>query len=233
MEIASFKITLKAIWKGEAEKSVFLKYFFIVFSIYVIGAIYAMIVYPGGFSFTEVYTSYLGGNTKNPNGYLVYNAAEMITGVLIVPNFVYLYKHLRDFAKPFVFITCFFGIIGCLGFGLLGIFYQGFISIGHSIATTLAFGGFGVSCLFFLFLYFARLITKQQYPTLNQFLFLYLGTFAILFLALFLTIWKSAIIGSGIPTQYFKDQFTEWIFLLVVVYWLIAHAVIVPNEKIK
>jgi hypothetical protein len=231
MKFESFKQEIKAIWKGEAEKSIFLKYFFCVFSIYVLGAIYAMIMYPGGFSFTGAYTSYLGGNIKNPNGYLVYNTSEMITGILLVPNFLYLYKHLRGFAKPFVFITCVFGIIGSLGFASLGIYYEGFSDIGHSIATILAFGGFGISCFFFLILYILRLITKQKYPSWKQFLLLYFGTFSLLILALFLTIWKSVIETIGIPPEYFKDQFTEWIFLLVVVYWLITHAIIAPQDK--
>lgn len=226
-----FKKNLKEIWRGEAEKSVFMKYFFVVFSIYLFAAIYAMLVYPGEFSFTGVYTSYLGGNEKNPPGYMVYNASELIVGSLLIPNFIYFYKNLREFGKLFVFITCLFGIIGCIGFASLGIFYEGFISIGHAIATALAFGGFGISCFFFLLLYLGRLFTKKEYPTIKGFLALYGGTFFILFIALFLTIWKSETTTWGIPPEYYKDQFTEWIFLLVVVYWLIMHVIIAPQRR--
>ena len=223
--------TLKEIWKGESDKKTILIYFLLVFSIYLIGAIIGMLLYPGGFAFTEVYTSYLGGNTHNPLGYQIYNASEMISGILLIPYFIYYYKNLRANAKLLVFLASLFGILGLLGFAALGIYYQGADPLGHQISTWIAFGGFGLSAFLFLIIFFGRLIRKKEWPSIKQFLLVYGGLFSLLILSLLLSEGEEIIAFMNIPPEYFNGKFTEWLFLLIVMYWLVSMAFAAPASK--
>ena len=73
-ETFAFGSYLKRVWTGTCSKGEYLLDYGVVFCIYLMGIIVAAAVYPGDFSLTGVYTSYLGGYPNNPDGYRFYIA---------------------------------------------------------------------------------------------------------------------------------------------------------------
>jgi hypothetical protein len=232
-ELISTSSLLGKIWTGNVTKKTYLKYFLIVMIIYFTGIIGAAAVYPGGFTLENVYVSYLGGTFNNPDGYIFYNTCVIITGFLLIPHFIYFYKHLQPHPKILNQLVCFFGIIGGLGFVVVGIYHQGTDADGHSIATLIAFAGYGASALFLLFDFIVKIIKKENWPKLKHIFFVYVPLLGLLTIILLFTEYEELFTGFNIDERYFNDRFWEWFYLLVVVIWLWEIIIITPNEPIE
>lgn len=211
---------LKSIWVGKSTKKEYMTYLISVFSIYVFGVIYSASVFPGGFSFTDVYVSYLGGYPNNPDGYIVYNICVIISGILFVPHFIYIYKRITPTIKFLAFVACLFGLIGCLGFSSLGVYHQGTAGEGHKITTYLAFGGFGISAILMMFVLIQKLILKEEWPTIKSFLIVYGLIYFFLGFVLTFDMFPEAMLNFGIDAEVLGDRFLEWFYLLIVVIYL-------------
>ncbi|NMC04497.1 MAG: DUF998 domain-containing protein [Candidatus Lokiarchaeota archaeon] len=217
---------LKAIWTGTASKRLHLQYFAGVLAIYIAGTIISAAMYPGGFSFTTVYTSYLGGTTQNPVGRYFYNIAELLTGVLLVPHFIFMYTRLVPACKALSFIACLFGIVGSLGFAAIGIYAQGVDYEGHRWTTILAFGGFGVSALLMLSAFIRKAALKHAWPKWWHVAMIYGPVFG--------TIGVVMLCGEfNVAPAIFTDQFNEWVYLFVVMAWIIEIPLITPADEKK
>lgn len=213
---------LKKIWTGTCSKKEYVWYFIVIFSIYVIGTIISAMVYPGGFSMTNVYISYLGGKEENPFGHQIYNAGEIITGFLLIPHFIYLYRQLLPANKVISFLSCLFGVIGFVGFATIGIWHQGVEGPGHSITTYLAFGGFGLSAFLMFFLLIQKLYLKHSWPKWWSFLLVYGLMLGLLFFTLILDNFPNPFINLGISEEYMGDRFLEWLYFFTVLIWIIG-----------
>jgi hypothetical protein len=220
------------IWTGRVSKSEYFKYFLVVFSIYIIGIIVSAAVYPGGFSLLYVYVSYLGGYPNNPNGYIIYNTSVFITGFCLIPHFFYIYRQLQPNFKFFNVLSSFFGIIGCIAFAALGIFYQGssWGPLGHQWATILAFGGFGVSAFFQLFIYLQKVYQRQSWPKLWHIILFYSLIFLILGIVLLFTESLEPAMFPEIDPAFFQDRFWEWFYLLIEIVWFFGMILITPSK---
>ena len=220
---------LKRIWTGTATKKEHLTYFFSAFGIYLLGIIIAASLYPGEFSMTTVYISYLGGYPNNPDGYMFYNICEIIAGVLFAAHFIFLYKRLVPALKIVAFVACVFGIIGSLGFASIGIYYQGSNALGHQITTWLAFGGFGGSALLLIPVLIRKMCLKHNWPSVGSFLAAYGVTIGIGVLAVLLENYGDWFISLGLDPGYTSGKFTEWLYMFVVIAWLFGTAIIAKD----
>ena len=199
-------------------------------AIYWIGIIVGALLYPGGFSMTGVYVSYLGGNLENPEGYRFYNACVFLTGFLLIPHFLFLYRRLGENPKFLNIIAIFFGIIGCVGFSFVGVFHQGVPGTSHGTATLFAFGGFGASALFLLIVFLRKRALKESYPSWGQLISVYGFLLGVLTLIVLLDSFSELFQSWGIPEEYFGDRFLEWWYLFVVMGWLIGILIITPDS---
>jgi len=233
---------LKLIWTGKADKSSFIKYVLFWFMIYGIGAIISALFYSEPYSLMKFDISYLGSPAidRNPNGFWIYNLTVMITGFMEIPQYVYLYKQLRDSAKLWTWFCCFLGIIGYIGFALIGIANQdGPLDPYHRIATILAFGGLGAP-VFLLIPVFIRRIRKK-FPTgydLKAFLIMYTTVFVFggitgIFLGFYQFEETEALtLYPNVNPLWFDRHIWEWIALFIIMAWLfLSVALIKPKSE--
>jgi hypothetical protein len=223
---ASLASDLKSIWTGTASKRLHLEYFFIVLGIYIAGIVIAAALYPGGFSFFGVYTSYLGGTTQNPVGKYFYNNAELVTGIMLIPHFIFIYKQLTPACKALSFLACLFGIVGSAGFAFIGIYAQGVSYDGHRWTTILAFGGFGVSAALMLLAFIRKSILKHAWPKWWHITIIYAQLFAVIGIG-------AAGGEFNIAPAIFTDAFNEWVYLFALMGWIIEIPLITVDQVKK
>lgn len=208
-------------------------YFIIAFTIYGLGAAIAALLYPGEFSMTTVYISYLGGDSNNPDGYMIYNTCEIIAGLLLMAHFIFLYKRLVPAIKIIAFISCLFGMIGAFGFASIGVYYQGSSYLGHQVTTYLAFGGFGVSAVLMLPVLIRKLCLKHNWPSIISLILCYGLTIGLLVFTLLLDNSPDLFIDMGLDPAYTSGKFLEWLYLFVVVVWLFGTMIIAKDKEEK
>jgi len=93
--------------------------------IFTVLVLISIILFGPTFSFVDHHMSTLGTQSRNPSGYLFFNIACMITGVLLVP-FFYGIKEWRTEDKVlnfFLYIFIGLGFIACFGIFMLAIFH--------------------------------------------------------------------------------------------------------------
>jgi hypothetical protein len=223
----SWLATFKAIWTGTTTKATYLKYFFTVFAIYVVGIILGASLYPGGFSMLTVYVSYLGGNEENPVGKYPYNASVFIAGVLLIPHFIYVYKRLTPACKALSFIACLCGIAGCIGFMSLSFLNQGVGRL-HIFSTDFTYGGFGASAVFILFASIRKAWLKHAWPKWWQIAVIYGQLIGLVGITLLFSE-SDVLSGLAIDPAFFEDKFWEWIYTFAVLGWIVETAIITPD----
>ncbi|MHA1846841.1 MAG: hypothetical protein ACTSYS_08125 [Promethearchaeota archaeon] len=224
-------LTLKRVWKGACSKKEISLYFIVVYGIYVLGIIVGAAFYPGQFSMVDVYVSYLGGNEKNPDGYIFYNTCLFISGVMMIPIFVVLYKKLRPAIKILDFIASLFGIFGIISFASLGIFHQDILPKAHSLSSTLTFGGFGLSAIFYIPVFIRKSALKQGWPHWWQIVLLYSVTFGLLTWTLLADFAPELFISLNWDPKFVGDRFLEWFYVFTVMSWIIIAIIILPPDK--
>jgi len=219
---------LKRIWSGNCSKREYLIYLSILLLIYLIGIIISALKFPGGFSMTRVYISYLGGSDINPDGYIYYCIANFIVGFALIPHFIFLYKRLVPAMEFLSTFSCIWGVEGCIGFGLIGIFHQGILPKMHQITTYMAFGGFGICAFFCLFILIRKIILKHNWPSIKKFILLYGSMLSILIIALLFDSYEEFFVNIGVNPIYLNDKFLEWLYFFATLDWLIMIILIIP-----
>ncbi len=223
--------TLKLIWTGNSSKKTYLIYFLSSLMVYIIGIIIGISTYPGGFSFLTVYTSYLGGTENNLDGYIYYNTCMFITGILLIPHFLFLSRRMQPAPKFLNNLLKLFGTIGIIGFGLIGIWHQGADPKGHQITTWLAFGGLGLAAFCYFILGIVKIIQKHTWPRWSTILLIY-GQMSLL---IGVTIWlgesEQWLIERGLNPLFSEGKFTEWLYVFIVMGWLIDTAIFAPADN--
>ena len=61
-----------------------------------------------------------------PQTYWVFDTAVIVTGLLLIPLFLWLHKRLVPTTVLLSRIATFFSIVGCIGFSLVGVFRKDF-----------------------------------------------------------------------------------------------------------
>ncbi len=195
-------------------------YYLSIYSIYLLAMVYSMTTYPGGFSFSKTFISFLGGSYTNPDGYIIHNIGMIFTGFASLPMFVYVYKKTKPTMKYMSLFGCFLGLLGLLGFAAVGIWYEGASFLGHKWATIFAFGGIGFSGLILFPVLIRRAYLKLDWPNVKHLIFMYGVIFLTLLYALeFQTLvsMDSFLAWNMDPT----DSIWEWFFFGVASFYLI------------
>ncbi|MFX0098829.1 MAG: hypothetical protein ACFFCS_04550 [Candidatus Hodarchaeota archaeon] len=229
MDILSY---LKRVWTGTCNKLEFMIWLCIAFGVYVLGIIVGAAVYPGGFTMLEVYVSYLGGYPNNPDGYAFYNTCTLIAGILIAPEYLYLYRKLKPAMKWVNFIGSLFGIFGALSFASLGIFYQGFDADLHQWSTILTFGGFGVNAGLYMIVMIRRSAWKKDWPKWWQIVLVYAIMFGILISTIIADEYPGWFDSWNLDPKVFEDKFLEWWYVFAVMSWVISVPAITPSGRV-
>lgn len=226
MTITSF---LQNLWRGTLPQPQFIKYFLASLTIYLVGIILGAAFYPESFSIFTVYMSYLGGDPNNSLiGRTIYNTCEIVSGILLVPHFIKLYRVLNPTMKWVRLFACTLGILGYLGFAAIGIWHQGVEGRGHQITTWFAFGGLGGAAFFLLFVLCRRAYLKQAWPKWKHIILLY-GQ--VLLMAGFMVLLESTDIFASIITdpKFYGGKFSEWWYFWTVLIWLTLLAIMMQD----
>ncbi|MHA1734737.1 MAG: DUF998 domain-containing protein, partial [Promethearchaeota archaeon] len=187
----------------------------VVLAVFGFGTLYAQAVFPGRYSILENHVSDQGGIHDNPRGFLVFDTCVVATGILLVPFFLWLARRLLPTTPPLSYLAVTSGIIGSLGFSMVGAFPEDLGTI-HEVAAGLAFGGLGASA-FFCFLIMARKMwLRDQWPKPWQFALLYgqivaVGVLAVLFQT------KTVV---GVDPRLYSWPPWQWSLMLSLLAWL-------------
>ncbi len=139
MNIKKTKKIIIKILLGKAPKKIHAFYIFSVLFFYLIITIISICLYPEPYSIFN-HVSNLGSKSTNPNGYLLWNIGTVILGLLLIPHMIYIHKYFISSFPRLGVLNCVFGIISSIGWSLIGIFREDFITA-HFITASIAFIG--------------------------------------------------------------------------------------------
>jgi hypothetical protein len=204
---------VREIWTGKASKKVEGYYLVFAMGLYFLGMLIAILIFPGNYTIFQVYVSYLGSPIQDSTGHLVYNIMQFCSGILMIPHFFYLYRQFQPTLKVINMISCFFGIVGAIGWASISINYQDSSPIGaHGASTWVAFGGIILSIVLMFFIFLTRLIRHETWPRWYHPVILYGEIFLVLFIMVLFTSYSSLFDAWHLNPGYFQiDHFWEYI----------------------
>jgi len=132
------KIIIKLL-SGRAPKRIQAFYIFSILFFYFIIIIISICLYPEPYSIFN-HVSNLGSKSTNPNGYLLWNIGTFILGLLFIPHMLFIHNYFISLSPRLGILNCVFGIISSIGWSLVGIFREDFITA-HFITASIAFIG--------------------------------------------------------------------------------------------
>jgi hypothetical protein len=205
---------IKTIISGTATKRQFALYFFTLLTIFLSLLLLAQSFFPGGFSIYEEYISAQGDPVDNPQGCWFFIFGAGFTGIFLIPFYLYLYRRLSPttllISKAFRLL----GIIGSIGLSIVGFFPRGgAVDLIHDIGADLAFNGSGLAAFCSLIILFRKLMLKEKWPKIWQFLLLYGTIFGI---------------GLLIPFQN-NSELTQWTGFFILLFWMIGLFLVIPD----
>ena len=124
---------------GKAPKRIHAFYIFSILFFYLIITIISICLYPEPYSIFN-HVSNLGSKSTNPNGYLLWNIGTVILGLLFIPHMLYIHNYFISSYPKLGVMNCVLGIISSIGWSLVGIFREDFITP-HFITASIAFIG--------------------------------------------------------------------------------------------
>ncbi|MHA1650572.1 MAG: hypothetical protein ACTSYB_10305 [Candidatus Helarchaeota archaeon] len=220
-----------SIYLGELPKSLVKTFFLpIVFGIFSILMISAILYYPHPYSFTADTISNLGNPVLNPfPGWLFFSLAFWYLAFMLPPIFLYLHKRLLHLSKNLARIGTLFNFCSLIGMILLGFFpnLENLLLI-HATAASLAFGGAVFGCIFYW-------VTMIKEAMMKAFKYRHLTIISILFvitilLSLILLLGIIQIIGTSILQLEFP--FWEWTLFIILIIQFLIFILIIPENNL-
>lgn len=223
------KIVLKLLL-GKAPKKIHAFYIFSILFFYLIITIISICLYPESYSIFN-HVSNLGSKTANPNGYLVWNIGTVFLGLLLIPHMIYIHKYFISSSPRLGALNCFLGIISSIGWSLIGIFREDFITA-HFITASIAFIGLMITFDLDLII-----LVKNQSEFKNNVHFRYIKVHYILLNLIFLI---SIIIPNldfffpdiSFNSPWFSYPPWEWLFFTILLLFILNLFLLIP-EKTK
>jgi len=207
---------IRTIIYGNASKRQMGMYFFSLLFYLIIMWLIAQSFYLGGYSILEDYISGQGDPYDNPDGYLFFTFGTGLTGIALIPFYIYLYKR---FKPTLLLITRLFllaGIISSIGLALVGFFPRNTsVDLVHDIGADIAFNGAGVCAVCTMFILIRKMIQKIGWPSLVQFILVYGAVFGL---------------GAWMPFQH-NSHLTQWTGFFILMIWMIGIYFLVPEMK--
>ncbi|QEE15178.2 hypothetical protein DSAG12_01002 [Promethearchaeum syntrophicum] len=124
---------------GKAPKKIHAYYIFSILMFYFIITVISICLYPEPYSLFN-HISNLGSKSANPNGYLLWNIGTVILGLLFIPHMIYIHNYFISLSPRLNILNYSLGIISSIGWSLVGVFREDFITA-HFITASIAFIG--------------------------------------------------------------------------------------------
>lgn len=172
-----------ALTRGTLNKKDMGLYLITVFSFLGIMLLLSQLFYPGGYFFLDNYISDQGWLKNNPVGCWFFITGASVTGILLIPYLIYLYRHLMPTCKPLTHLFLGSALIGCIGFSFVGLIPKDFPDP-HDIAADLAFGGLGLSAFLSLFILLRKMQKRESWPKFYHVFVIYSTMILVVSLAL-------------------------------------------------
>ena len=186
-------------------------------------------LFPGNYTPYEHHISDQGGILNNPEGHRIFNLGVILTGILLIPYFLWLHRRLLPTTPPLSRLATLFSIIGCIGFCFVGIFPQD-IKKTHDFAADIAFGGLGLGIFFTMFILARKTHLKGPWPNKFGFLAIYSLIFLIGGLAIyFQNYWDPGSIPVLDP-RLSNDEPWQWTFFTLILCWIWVIYLVCTNE---
>ncbi|GAB4328331.1 MAG: hypothetical protein Kow0069_35460 [Promethearchaeota archaeon] len=188
--------------------------------------------FPGRYTPLENHISDQGGLAANPTGHWFFNASVVVTGVLVLPAFAFLYHRLAVTCSWTSRLFLVSTVVGSAAFSGLGVFPQD-VEVPHDWCADLAFGGLGFGAfLMMLVVLRSKLPPRAGGPWPNWLVLPY--GFLVVAAALAATV-PNAPPGvrsawTGDP-RVFDDPPWQWTSFFAVLAWLICSLLAAPGEK--
>ncbi len=204
--------------------------FFSTILIVVIFIVISAIKFDNPYFMLRESVSSLGIKSENPNGYLFFRIAFILSGLTFIPYFIYIYRIFHPIAYHTSRSALVISIISCICVIGVGIFPED-NPIPHYTNAIIAFIGFTTVFSCYLYIYVKKVAQKDSWPKIWQIVILYVmfyGTligFLIVMFLFWLYYYHSIIfINFSLPLW-------EWILVIGIFSWIIGSFMIIPNKE--
>ncbi|MHA1897598.1 MAG: DUF998 domain-containing protein [Promethearchaeota archaeon] len=217
---------------GKAHKKTMGIYLFSIIIFFFTMCKISQVLFPGGYSILYYYISDQGCLAENPQGFIFFSIGAITTGLLLIPYFIYIWRHIKNYLTLISNLATLFGLIGSIGLALVGMIPKDF-KHPHDIAADLAFGGYALSAFFLLFVFIRIRVITKKFPSVLSFLLSYGVMFALIATEIvFQSNSKSLELILNINPRYFSSTFWQWMQLFTVLYWMISmYMILMPDMK--
>ncbi|HMF31783.1 MAG TPA: DUF998 domain-containing protein [Candidatus Lokiarchaeia archaeon] len=154
---------LHTFFTGRASKRDQLLFFAFTLAVLLTGIIISQAFFPGGYSILNNHISDQGGWANNPQVFWVFDICVVISGILLISSFVWLYRRLLPTMPPVSHLATLGSLAGCVGFICVGLFPQD-LGWPHNYAADLAFGGLGLGALLMFFILIRKMWLREPWP---------------------------------------------------------------------
>ena len=225
------------ILQGKAPSKVHRFYIIFLLSIFALICVIAQTMFPESYSILTNTISDQGCPLSNPDGYFLFNAGLILTGILMIPHFLYIFNVLKQIMPVFTLITIFFGIASSIGIILVGFFPQNIVPI-HAIASKIAFSAFFLhaNCTFIILLFTRQYLKSFRNRSKGLILYLIVFNLTFIFLLIACIFKENPPESQNIFQSIFTFSMWEWIHFLVIIGWLVGAFILVNQielDKLK
>jgi len=232
MELNNKRAIFFSILQGKSSKKnqgyLFFSSIFVTVILIVISAI--LFDYPS-FMLRESVSS-LGIKSENPNGYIFFRIAFILSGLLFIPYFIYIYRIFHPTAYHTSRAALIISIISCICIIGVGIFPED-NPVPHYTNATIAFIGFTTVFSCYLYIFIKRINQKDSWPKIWHIILLYVMFYGALLGFLFVLILFGLYYYYRIFIISFSLPLWEWILVIGIYSWIIGSFLIIPNNVEK
>lgn len=176
--------------------------------------------------------SSLGIKSENPNGYFFFRIAFILSGLLFIPYFIYIYRVLHPIAYHTSRSALIISIISCICIIGVGIFPED-NPIPHYTNAVIAFIGFTTVFSCYLYIFIKKINQKDNWPKIWQIVLLYIVFYGALLGFLFVFILFGLYYYNRIFFISFSLPLWEWILVMGIYSWIVGSFLIIPNKGEK
>jgi len=191
----------------------------------------AQSVFPGEYSPLVNHISDQGGIADNPKGHIYFIIGVGMTGFLLIPHFLYLYRNFMPTTKLLTFITCLLGIVGAIAFSFVGLIPEDFEQP-HSNFADIAFGSLSICMLLSFFILLRKVHLKEPWPNLKEVIIIYSIIFGLI--GLIITFPSVSYNENwNIDPRLFTWPPWQWTGLVTIILWILLIFLIIPDNTKK
>lgn len=209
---------LKNLLSGRIKKRNLGLYLICLLILFFSSLLIAELLFPGGYSARHYFISDHGSPHLNPYGAFFFIIGVGITGILLIPYFIFIFRQTWHTMKIPSIIALIGGITGSIGLSIVGFFPKGgSVNYIHDLGTDFAWYGFLLTMLTTSGILCIGILKRNGWPNVFGFILLE-GLVFISGIHVFLL---------DIPT------FRQWTAFATVFLWLVGIYFILPSEVRK